>query len=143
VGQIVGFTCSAALGRLSPRAPYLCSPAWSVHILPTEHLLKPFEYALVCSCIACWIEMHAILVDECATRQLKLIEPQNTNACETSAIWHVSCNINRDVLIEPIIVIVMPNAPRVESMCSFRLIHLQLMSHSPNASRCCGSFSSD
>jgi hypothetical protein len=37
--------------------------------------------------------MHAILVDENATRQLKLIEPHKTNACETSAMWHVSCNI--------------------------------------------------
>jgi hypothetical protein len=29
------------------------------------------------------------------------------------------------------------------SCTSFRFIHLQLMSHSPNVTRCCGSFSSD
>jgi hypothetical protein len=34
-----------------------------------------------------------------------------------------AATLNRDVLMEPIIVIVMPNAPRVESMCLRTLAH--------------------
>jgi hypothetical protein len=124
-GANCGLCRRRSLFRISKLACYLFSPAWShvvapmqwhlqiaVHRSPIEYLLEPFQVALVCSCIACWIEVHASLVDECATWQLNLIEPQKSNACEN--VCCMACqlqHLKNDMLVVSIIVIVMPTAP--------------------------------